>query len=98
MIYIKDNIPSKILRLHSFADDIENIIFYINLHKRKWLLYGGYNQHGQSVDYFSEHLRKALDSYVSLYDNIIILGDFNCEKSENPMKIFSDRYTIKKPY
>ena len=95
MIYVKENIPSKILKLHSFADDIESIIFEINLHKRKWVLCGGYNPHRQSVDYFLEHLSKALDSYVSLYDNIIILGDFNCEVSENPMKIFCDRYTLK---
>ena len=52
MIYVKENIPSKILKLHSFADDIESIIFEINLHKRKWLLCGGYNPHRQSVDYF----------------------------------------------
>ena len=87
---LTENIPSKSLRLHSFTDDVESIIFVINLHKRKWLLCGCYNPHRKSVDYFLEHLSKALHSYVSLYDNIFILGNFNCEEFETPMSMFCD--------
>ena len=64
---LTENIPSKLLRLHSFADDIESIIYVINLHKTMWLLCSGYIPHTQSLDYFLEHLSKALCSYVSIF-------------------------------
>ena len=95
LIYVNENIPCKILKLHSFAEDIESIIFEINLHKRKWLLCGGYNPHKNSIEYFLDHISTALDTYVSSYDNILLLGDFNCEASENPMANFCGKYALK---
>ena len=98
LIYVNENIPCKILKLHSFAEDIESIIFEINLHKRKWLLCGGYNPHKNSIEYFLDHISTALDTYVSSYDNILLLGDFNCEASENPNGKLLWKVRSQKPY
>ena len=33
--------------------------------------------------------------YLNLYDNLLFLGDFNCEVSESPTKTFCGNYTLK---
>ena len=36
-----------------------------------------------------------MDNYLPFYDNIILLGDFNAEMSENAMIDFCDIYNLK---
>ena len=40
-------------------------------------------------------LSKSIDNFMSHYDNIIILGDFNSEMSEDKMKEFCEIYNLK---
>ena len=40
IIYVREDIPSKILRKHFFPNDIEGIFVEINFRKSKWLLCG----------------------------------------------------------
>ena len=42
MIYIRENIPSKLLEKHKFHDDIEGLFVELNFRKVKWLLFGTY--------------------------------------------------------
>ena len=63
MIYIRDDIPSKLLTKHVFSDDIEGLFVELNFRKSKWLLMGAYHFPSQSDSYFFEHLDKALDIY-----------------------------------
>ena len=63
MIYIRDDIPSKLLTKHVFSDDIEGLFVELNFRKSKWLLMGAYHSPSQSDSYFFEHLDKALDIY-----------------------------------
>ena len=77
MIYIRDDIPSKLLTKHVFPDDRQS----------KWLLMGAYHPPSQSDCYFFEHLDKALDIY-SNYEKVLITGDFNSEIPEPYMDFF----------
>ena len=43
MIYVREDIPSKKLKKHTFLDDIEGLFIEINLKKCKWLLLGSYH-------------------------------------------------------
>ena len=43
MIYVREDIPSKKLKKHTFPDDIEGLFIEINLRKCKWLLLGSYH-------------------------------------------------------
>ena len=52
LIYVKEDIQSKILRAHSFPGDVESILLEINSHHKKWLICGGYNPHKNSINYF----------------------------------------------
>ena len=43
MIYVREGIPCKILDKHSTPEKFEGICLEVNIRKRKWLLFGGYN-------------------------------------------------------
>ena len=94
LFYVKDNIPCRQIHL-VFVPKIEAIVLEINLKKRKWLLFGIYNPHKVMTDAFLGSLCVALDELSLKYENIVILGDFNCEMTEPVMKTFNDSYNLK---
>ena len=47
MIYIRDDIPSKLLLKHVFPDDIEGSFVELNFRKSKWLLMRAYHPPSQ---------------------------------------------------
>ena len=76
IIYVREDIPSKILRKHFFPNDIEGIFAEINFRKSKWLLCGTYHPPSQSDQYYFDNIDKALDVYCQ-YEKIMLVGDFN---------------------
>ena len=86
IIYIREDIPSKILREHLFPNDIERIFVEINFRKSKWLLCGTYFPPSQSDQYYFDNIDKALDVYCQ-YEQIMLIGDFNAQIGE---KCFED--------
>ena len=36
-----------------------------------------------------------MDKYIESYDNLLVMGDFNSEITEDPMKNFCDTYNLK---
>ena len=87
MIYIRDEVPSKLLTKHVFPDDIEGLFVEANFRKSKWLLMGAYHPPPQSDSYFFEHLDKALGIY-SNHEKVLLTGDFNSEIAEPCMDSF----------
>ena len=81
MIYIRDDIPSKLLTKHVFPDDIEDLFVALHFRKSKWFLMGAYHPPSQSDSYFFEQLDKVLDIY-SYYEKVLLTGDFNPEIAE----------------
>ena len=67
MIFILDDIPSRVLTKHVFPDDIEGLFIELNFRKAKWLLFGTYHPPTQSDSYYLNNLDKARDLY-SHYD------------------------------
>ena len=61
MIYIRDNIPSKLLQKHKFHDDMEGLFVELNFRKVKWLLLGRYHPPSQNDIYYFNLLDKAID-------------------------------------
>ena len=69
-IYIRENIPSKILeQLPAGAND-EGIFVELNLRNSKWVLFAGYSP---------SNIEIIMNKFVNDYDNIIMMGDFNCD-------------------
>ena len=52
MIFICDDIPSRVLTKHVFPDDIEGLFIELNFRKAKWLLFGTYHPPIQSGSYY----------------------------------------------
>ena len=97
LLYVRQDIPSKCLNYsHSHCEKKkENLFIEINLHKKKWLIGGSYNPSKSTTLDHTNYLSKCLDYFSTSYDNIIILGDFNCEPSEPAIIDFCDIYNLK---
>ena len=76
MLFIREDIPSKLLPNTDPPDVIENIFIEINLISKKWLMSGSYDP---NVGLIQNHtvLSKNLGFYSSKYENFIVIGDFN---------------------
>ena len=60
----------------------------------KWLIMGGYNPHKKSISYFLKHIGDQLDKHLQSYENLMLLGDFNSEMTENKMIDFCEMYNL----
>ena len=57
-----------------------------NIH---WLVFSRYNNK-INISTFLKDIEKSLNKYLSKFDTIILLGDFNSEKSENATTEFCE--------
>ena len=93
IIYVREDIPSKILEKHKLPHDTEDIFIELNFRKVKWLLFGTYHPPSQNDQNYFEALDKALDCYIS-YDRIVLTGDFNSEEQETCMETFLCQHNL----
>ena len=75
MIYVRDDIPSKMLTKHNLPEDIEAAFIELNFRKCKWLLCATYRAPSQNHNYFFDNIDKGLDAY-STYERVALAGDF----------------------
>ena len=68
--------------------DIQIILFELNLRKEKWMFMGIYRPPAQNKQYFLENLYMSVDHYLSIYDNHIILRNFNMEPNSPILILF----------
>jgi len=94
MIFVREDIPSKLLTKHVFPDDIEGLFLEINFRKTKWLLYGTYHPPSQCDQYFFDNVDKALDVYIG-YENLLLVGDFNAQEGETIFDTFLYQHELK---
>ena len=95
LVYLREDIPCRQLSIKSSTSHLEGIFLEINLRKTKWFIFGGYNYHKLNAAHFLAELGYALDKFMTLFDNFLILGDFNSEPSESCMKEFCQLYNLK---
>ena len=97
MIFVKEDIPSKLLTKHNFPTDVEGFLIELNFRKSKRLLFGTYQSPAQNDQYFFNCyliLTVALGTYSS-YDNVLHAEDFNAEDhltKEKPCQILYRDY------
>ena len=95
LIYVRDEIPCKILTNQELPSNVEAIFIEFNLKNSKWLLTGGYNPHKDSISYFLSHISKVIDATLFNYENLILLGDFNAVDSDLSLTDFCELYNLK---
>ena len=85
MIYVREDIPSKILTKHNFSKNIEAIFVEVNLWKFKLLLVSTYHfthpKYGTTDNDYFEQMGFALDVCPS-YGRFLLAGDFNVREDE----------------
>ena len=98
LVYVREDIPSKILCKHHFTKYVEGMFIEINLRKTKLLLFGGYRsehlEYGLSKSDFLEQLQFGLDKY-SGYEKVLVSGDFNMEDDEEVLQEFLFEQNLK---
>ena len=93
LVYIKSNIPTRIaiqLNCGNLCKSIQAVPFEINLRKEKWLVISIYRPPSQNSEFFLNFLTSIIDHFTKLFDNYIIIGDFNLEPSNTTVKHFLD--------
>ena len=66
---------------------IESIFSEINLRKIKWLISGVCIPQKRLAPGHLENNWAYFGAYLGKYDNILLIGDFNCAMSERVMRI-----------
>ena len=92
LLYIRDDIASKPLPL--ISGGVECILSELMIAKKKWLVIGAYNPQKVHTPSFLKVLGDNLSHYLPIYDNIIVLGDFNCEITEIMMDEFTSVFNL----
>ena len=87
MIYVREDVPSKLLTKRVDPSDIECMFLELNFRKYNWLLEGTYNPPSQNNHYFFENLDKAIDVYCH-YEKVLLAGDFNAKNLRNLFRLF----------
>ena len=88
LVYVKSSIPSRRLSCENLCNAIQAVPFEINLRKEKWLVILIYRPLSQNLEYFLNKLTKMIDFFANTYENYLIMGDFNIERSDPSLKTF----------
>ena len=94
LVYIKSHLPSRLLKNFDIPSNIQIVPFELNLRKEKWMFMCIYRPLSQNKQYFLEKLSELIDHFSSIYDNYIILGDFNMEPSDSILKTFMQSHNL----
>ena len=98
LVYVREDIPSKLLNKHNFTKYVEGLFVEINLRKTKLLFFGGYRsdhrEYGLSKMEYLEQLCFGLDKY-SGYEKVLIAGDFNIDNDDEILQDFLFEQNLK---
>ena len=64
MLFIRDNIPFRLLKPGNLPFNTEALFIEINLRKKKWLMCCGYNPNKCLINKFTQDNGKVLDSFI----------------------------------
>ena len=95
IIFVKEDIPSKLLTKHDLSSDVEGLFDELNFRKSKWFLFDTYHSPAQNDQYFVNCINKALDTY-SNYD-VLLAEDFNAEDDEPCLSSFLYEHDLYNP-
>ena len=92
MLFVREDIPSNLVK--AAAKPIEGFYMELYLRNYKWLLHLSYNPNKNNIGNHLKALSDSLDSYSSIYEQVLILGAFNVEIPDKNMTTFCDSYSL----
>ena len=90
LLYIRQDIPFKIIQNSSLAPTLEVILIEINLGRFKFLLIGLCKPLSVSEKEFLLHLNKTQNFFPMKYENITLIDDFNMQTRNKNLRGFCD--------
>ena len=78
MLFVREEIPSKLLCQYKPNSSVENILIEINLPSKKWLLSCSYNPNLTLLNNHIQNISRGLDFYSPKYDNFIVCMFLSC--------------------
>ena len=90
MLFIRDDIPSKLLSIEK--NSIETFYIEVNCQKIKWLFCCIYNPNKNNILAFLENLDWSLALFSSSYENYVMICDFNIGPDNTYIKSFCDNF------
>ena len=95
MIFPRDDLPCHELKPQGLPADIECTFLELRIRQSKWLIVAGYNPHKEKISYFLKNVGRELDNkYLSKYENLLLIGDWNSAVTEKEMKDFCEIYNL----
>ena len=94
MIFPREDLPCHELKSHELPSDIECKFLELRIRQSKWLVVAGYNPHKEKISYFLRNVGKELDKYLTNYENLLMLGDWNSSVTEKAMTEFCEMYNL----
>ena len=92
LLYIREDTPSKLLSINR---NIEGFFVEINpRNKEKWLLSCSYNPKRAQISNQLAEISKITDLYLTKYDQLFFLGDFNAGLEDTSVKNFCSSYNL----
>ena len=83
LLYVNENLPGKIINSYNFKENSEIILSEFSVSNKKWLLLGNCRPSSQNDLSFINELNLALNFFSPVYENFVLLCDFNLS-TENP--------------
>ena len=93
ILYIRQDIPSKLLINLKISENLEGDFVELNFHRKKMASLLSYNPQKLNITKHLDVIGKNLDLYSSRYENYLSFGDFNSEPSENVIIEFCKVYS-----
>ena len=79
LVYFRNNITAKLLKLENFPSDIDTIFTEMNIKSKKWLLCCRYNPKKSLTENHLRQLQKQLGASSERYEHFLIMGQgFQC--------------------
>ena len=95
MLFVREDIPSKLLPNKNHSGNIESIFVEINLRSKKWLISGSYNPNMGPIQNQTVNVSKNIGFYSTKYENFFVTADFNAEMTDNYLEEFCATYNLK---
>ena len=92
LVYIRDDIRSRIIECENLPSSFEGLVIVFNL--KKWLMICSYNPHRNGI---KEHIRVlscCLDQIIQKYENLNLMGNYNAEITNASIQEFCESYFL----
>ena len=94
IVFVREGLTCNELKPRKLYPELECTFLEIRIRQCKWLVAVGNNPHKENVKNFLDKISKEIDQFLPKYDNLLILGDWNSEVTEEEMVNFCEIYDL----